>query len=205
MTDQSTATGASRGLFGSVTPLVKTVALVVTIVGAVPTALTAYNAWQYKVPFKEVPHRLAQFEILERNLDCMTQIKYNALSTTEGTQVDVGACPKTRDISLRVSTPDGKATYEWIAYNQLRKPGEAPPSGILDLFLGIAQAEGAAKPTRLAQNAIEIVCQTLVSKQELVRIVKEGPKCFRETMSPFRGSVDKREEIPCETQCPTKG
>jgi hypothetical protein len=38
-----------------------------------------------------------------------------------------------------------------------------------------------------------------------VRIVKQGPKCVRETMSPFRGTVDKREEVPCETQCPKKG
>jgi hypothetical protein len=204
MTDQSTANKSSHGLFGSVTPMVKMIVLVVTIIGAIPTAITAYYAWDLKVPFKEVPHRLAQYEILERNLNCMTQIEYRVLSTTEGTQVDVGACPTTRDISLRVSAPDGKAAYEWIAYNQLRKPGDTPPSGILDLFLGIAHAEGNGTQTRLAQAPLEIVCQSLVGKQELVRIVKEGAKCFRETMSPFRGTVDKREDVPCNTQCPAK-
>ncbi len=48
---------------------------------------------------------------------------------------------------------------------------------------------------------MEVVCQSLVSKSQLVRIVKEDGKCFRETMSPVRGSVDKREEVPCETKC----
>src|SRR5690606_32599432 len=110
--------------------LLKTAALVVTIVGAIPTAITAYHAWQYKVPFTQVSHRLAQYEIWERNIDC--RIDYKALSTSQGTQVDAGACPSTGDISLKISTPEGKATYEWIAYTQLQKPGEVPPSGLLD-------------------------------------------------------------------------
>lgn len=102
-----------------------------------------------------------------------------------------------------MSTDDGKATYEWIAYNQLQKPGEAPPpSGILDLLIGAAQADVAqSKGVRLAQGGMEVMCQSLVSKQQLVRVVKENGKCFREIMSPVRGSVDKREEVPCETKC----
>jgi hypothetical protein len=184
-------------------PLLKTVALVVTIVGAVPTAITAYHAWQYKVPFTQVSHRLEQFEIWERNIDC--KIEYKALSTSQGTKVDAGACPSTRDISLKVSTEDGKATYEWIAYNQLQKPGEPPPSGLIDLIVGAAKADTqGARSIQLAQG-MEVVCQALISKSQLVRVVKEGGKCFREVLSPVRGSVDKREEVPCETQCTSPG
>src|SRR5262245_20223412 len=104
----------SKGMFGAITPLLKTAALVVTIVGAVPTAITAYHAWQYKIPFSKVSHRLAQYEIWERNIDCTVQ--YKALSTAQGTKVDVGACDKTGDISIKISSKDGKSTYEWIAY-----------------------------------------------------------------------------------------
>ena len=186
---------------GRVVSLLKTAALVVTIVGAVPTAITAYHAWQYKVPFTKVSHRLAQYEIWERNIDC--KIEYKALSTAEGTKIDAGACDETGDISLKISTDDGRATYEWIAYNQLQKPGEAPPpAGLIDLLIGVAQAqEASSKGVRLAQGAMEVVCQSLVSKTELVRVVKEGDKCFREVMSPVRGTVDSREEVPCNTQC----
>jgi hypothetical protein len=196
---------------GRIGPMLKTAALVVTIVGAIPTAITAYHAWQYKVPFSQVSHRLAQYEIWERNIDC--KIEYKALSTAEGTKIDAGACDETGDISLKVSTDDGKATYEWIAYNQLQKPGEAPPpAGLLDLLIGAAQAQGAevegaqtagARSTglRLAQGAMEVMCQSLISKAQLVRVVKEGGKCYREVMSPMRGTVDTREEVPCETKC----
>jgi hypothetical protein len=201
MTDQTVAK-TSAGPLGHITPLVKTVALIVTALGAIPTAITAYYAWHYKVPFGQVAHRLDQYDILVRNLDC--RIDYKALSTTQGTRVDVGACPKTRDISLKVSSPDGAATYEWIAYNQLQKPGEAPPSGILDLLFGIAHAESSGSSgahIQLAQAGMEVVCQSIVGPTQLVRVVKEGGKCFRETMSPVRSTVDKREEVPCDTQC----
>lgn len=199
MTDRGIADEPNLGPVQRFVPFLKTAALVVTIVGAVPTAITAYHAWQYKVPFTQVSHRLAQYEIWERNIDC--QIEYKALSTSQGTKVDAGACASTGDISLKVSTADGKSTYEWIAYNQLQKPGEVPPSGFLDLIMGAARADEAGRQgTRVAQS-LEVVCQTLVSKTQLVRVVKEGGKCFREVMSPMRGSVDKRDEVPCETKC----
>lgn len=200
MTDRALDDNPHLGPVNRIVPFLKTAALVVTIVGAVPTAVTAYHAWQYKVPFSQVSHRLAQYEIWERNIDC--KIEYKALSTAEGTKIDAGACDETGDISLKVSTDDGKATYEWIAYNQLQKPGEAPPpAGIIDLLIGAAQAGAVqAKGVQVAQ-ALEVVCQSLVSKTELVRVVKEGGKCYRETMSPVRGTVDKREEVPCETKC----
>ena len=203
MTDSALGDDQHLGPVRRFVPLLKTAALVVTIFGAIPTAITAYHAWQYKVPFNKVSHRLAQYEIWERNIDC--KIEYKALSTSMGTQVDAGACPATGDISLKVSTSDGKATYEWIAYNQLQKPGEAPPAGLLDLLIGTANAGAlGAGPIRLAQG-MEVVCQSLISKTQLVRIVKEGGKCFREVMSPVRGSIDSREEVPCETQCTPAG
>lgn len=200
MTDRAEGHDPHLGPVNRIVPFLKTAALVVTIVGAVPTAITAYHAWQYKVPFTQVSHRLAQYEIWERNIDC--KIDYKALSTAEGTKIDAGACDETGDISLKVSTDDGKSTYEWIAYTQLQKPGEAPPpSGILDLIIGAAKADnGQSNGLRLAQS-LEVVCQALISKTELVRVVKEGDKCFREVMSPVRGTVDKRDEVPCDTQC----
>lgn len=202
MTDRVMGDEPHLGPVQRFVPFLKTAALVVTIVGAIPTAITAYHAWQYKVPFTQVSHRLQQYEIWERNIDC--KIDYKALSTAQGAKVDAGACAATGDISLKVSTPDGKATYEWIAYNQLKKPGEEAPSSLLDLFVGAARAEAVPKSLLVAQG-MEVVCQSLVSKTQLVRVVKEGGKCFREILSPVRGSVDKRDEVPCETTCTVAG
>ena len=53
----------------------------------------------------------------------------------------------------------------------------------------------------MVAQSMEVVCQSLLSKTQLVRVVKEGGKCFREVLSPVRGSVESREEVPCETKC----
>ncbi|HEX2843473.1 hypothetical protein [Hyphomicrobium sp.] len=199
MTDRAMDPEPQLGPVQRFVPFLKTAALVVTILGAIPTAITAYHAWTYKVPFTQVSHRLQQYEIWERNIDC--KIDYKALSTSQGTKVDAGACAATGDISLKVSTSDGKATYEWIAYNQLQKPGEQPPSSFLDLLVGAARADVAGPKSVMVAQSMEVVCQSLLSKTQLVRVVKEGGKCFREVLSPVRGSVESREEVPCETKC----
>lgn len=199
MTDRAIEDELVPGPFRRFVPMVKMAALLVTILGAIPTIVTIYHSWQYKIPFSQVSHRLTQYDLWIKNLDCT--IDYKALNTAGGTKVDVGACPKTGDISIKISSEDGKATYEWIAYNQLQKPGEKEPSSLIDLLIGSANAGDLPRRMKVAQSAMEVMCQSLVSKQELVRIVKEGGKCYRETVSPFRNSVDKREEVPCDTKC----
>lgn len=199
MTDHAVSNELLPGPIQRVVPFLKTAALVVTILGAIPTAITVYHAWQYKVPLTQVSHRLAQYDLWVKNLDCT--IDYKALNTAAGTKVDVGACAKTGDIAIKISAPDGKTTYEWIAYNQLQKPGEQPTGNFLEILIGSAKAADAGKRIELAQSSLEVVCQALSSKSKLVRIVKEGGKCFREILSPMRGTVDLREEVPCDTKC----
>ncbi len=142
MSTQPESQHAGLGFIEQYVPMLKTAALVVTILGAVPTAITAYNAYSFGVPFQQVPHRLAQYDLWVKNLDC--KIDYKALSTAQGTKVDVGACPKSGDIAIKISANDGKSTYEWIAYNQLQKPGAMANVGGDSLFgflIGSARAD----------------------------------------------------------------
>lgn len=201
MTNEARAEHAGLGTIERYVPMLKTAALVVTIIGAIPTAITAYNAYRFGVPFSQVSERLAQYDLWVKNLDC--KVDYKALSTAQGTKIDVGACAKTGDIALKVSTSDGKSAYQWIAYNDLQKPGEAPATtSFIDLLIGAARAENLpAGSFKVADNGLEVMCQSLASPQKLIRVVKEGGKCFKEVMSPVRGSVDSREEVACSTPC----
>jgi hypothetical protein len=195
---ESTVPAQSGGDYERFISFLKNFALVVTIVGAVPTAITAYHAYTFGVPFSQVPQRLAQYDLWVKNIDC--KIEYKALSTGDGTRVDVGACPKTGDIALKLSSEDGKAAYQWIAYDELQKPGEAPKStGFIDLLISAARADEAPKPFMVAQ-ALEVVCQSIQGKT-VVRVVKEGGKCYKEIFSPMKGSVEKRDEVACSTPC----
>lgn len=179
--------------------IVKLGVLVVSVAAAVPTAQNLYYSWKTGVPFNQVPHRLAQAQLWEKNFDC--KIDYRTLHTSETSKVEVGSCTKTRDISIRVTT--GKQTnYEWIAFEQLPKPA-TQTAGLLDLFVSQAfagEAPNASQPLVVAQAETQVVCQSK-AKDTIIRIVKDGAKCFKETVSLFKGSVEKREEVACNAQC----
>lgn len=175
--------------------------LAVSVAAAIPTARNLYYSWKNNVPFDQVEHRLNQAALWEKNFDC--KIDYRALSTSTNTKVEVGSCGKTGDISIRVTGAKGQTNYEWIAFEQLPKPA-VQTAGFLDLFISKAYAgepqPASNAPVVLAQAATEVVCQTK-TKDTVTRIVKDAGKCFRETVSLFKGSVEKREEVPCTTQC----
>ena len=184
----------------------RVIAIVAAVGGAIPTAMSLYHGWQHGIPFAQVPHRLNQADLWSKNFDC--KIDYKALSADGGTRVDVGACRKSGDISIKVSTAEGRSTYEWIAFDQLQKATKTV--GLMDLIIGTANAQERSPLMRgegvgTQVQSMQVVCQSLVSKGQISRIVNEGGKCFRETLSPFKGSVDKREEVPCNTQCPPSG
>jgi hypothetical protein len=193
--------------------LARAAVLLVSIAAAIPTAYNLYYSWKHGIPFSQVSHRLAQYDLWMKNLDC--KIDYRALATAGGTKVDVGACANSGDIAIKVSSSDGHATYEWIAFNELQKPTQA---GLMGLVIPAALAAEVVPPqsqpqpqpqssrplpvgsVQVAQAGLEVVCQAK-EKDTIIRIVKEAGKCFRETLSPFKGTVDKRSEVPCTATC----
>ena len=190
-------------------PLIRAAVLAVSVAAAIPTAHNLYYSWAHGIPYAQVPHRLAQYDLWMKNLDC--KIDYRQLLTTSGTKVDVGACGKSGDIAIKVSSNAGHSSYEWIAFNDLQKP--AATAGLMGLVIPAAMAAEAlpvqSKPTapvdgsfKLAQAGMQVMCQARQGSEKLVRVVQEGGKCFQETMSLLKGSVDKRVEVPCSTQCP---
>ena len=197
--------------------LARALAIVVACIGAIPTGYNLYQSWAHGIPYSQVGHRLEQYDLWVKNFEC--KIDYRTVQAGQGgTRVDVGACPKSGDIALKLTTTNGKSTYEWIAFNQLEL---ATKSALLSLFGTPALADEAPKPEtalvpaqKLAQSTpppgaggpLQVRCEAMPAPGKIVRIVGEGGKCYRESISAMRGSVDKREEVPCATQCtPAKG
>jgi hypothetical protein len=189
-----------------VLPAIQAAVLIVSIAAAIPTAHNLYYSWINGIPFREVPHRLAQYDLWMKNLEC--KIEYRSLLTASGNKVQVGACQKTGDIAIKISGDAGRAAYEWIAFDQLQKPG-AQTASILGLLVPAANAAGLGQlastagtgMTRLAQDSgMEVLCQAKHG-DKVVRIVKDGGKCYRETVSPMKGGIDKSEEVSCDTRC----
>jgi hypothetical protein len=182
---------------------VKLLVLAVSVAAAIPTARNLYFSWKNHVPFSQVDHRLAQAALLEKNFDC--KIDYRSLAAQGNARVDVGSCAKTGDISIRVKSPDGQVNYEWIAFEQLPKPASKSAS-LVNLVISRAIADELApqddKPMQVAQDAA-VLCQAK-SGDNVVRVVQSGGKCVQETVSIFRGSVEKSQTVPCDKACPIK-
>jgi hypothetical protein len=188
-------------------PLLKLFVLAVSVAAAIPTARNLYFAWANGVPFSQVDHRLAQAALLERNFSC--KIAYRALATTGAARVEVGSCAKTGDISIRVTGANGQVNYEWIAFEQLPSPASRT-AHLSDLIITRALAaetmpriERQSAPITLAQAAADVLCQ-MKAGQNIVRIVQSGGQCVRETVSIFRGAVEKSEPVACDKACPIR-
>lgn len=186
--------------------------LAVSVAAAIPTARNLYFSWQNGVPFNQVEHRLNQATLLERNFDC--KIDYRTVSATPDARVEVGACKQSGDISIKV-TRAKNVNYEWIAFDQLPKPATQTAS-LMSMFIADAYAGGTLKDAlaaeqgvadtqspmvRVAQETVEVMCQAK-QKDTIVRIVKEAGKCYREGVSIFKGTVEKRDEVACAAACP---
>lgn len=197
-------------------PIIKGAVMAVSIAAAIPTAQNLYYSWSHGIPFSEVSHRLTQYDLWMKNLEC--KIDYRALSTASGTRVDVGACQKTGDIAIKVSGSGGNAAYEWIAFDQIKKA--TPLAGLMELLVPSAMAAeskelseavaaglpktGVAKSLpegsyRVAEG-METVCQAKRG-DKIVRVVKDGSKCFKEVVSPLKGGVESRSEVSCSSSC----
>jgi hypothetical protein len=182
--------------------------LAVSVAAAVPTARDLYFSWKNGIPYNQVQHRLTQASLLEKNFDC--RIDYRTLATVANGRVDVGSCAKTGDISIKVSGKNGQVNYEWIAFDKLPKAA-GQTAGLMDLLISSANAAtlpGTAMPSsgssgvvRVADEVVEVMCQ-VKQKDLIIRVVKDKGKCVKESVSLFRGSVEKREDIACEKACP---
>ena len=199
--------------------LARMLAIGVAILGAIPTGYNVYLSYMHGIPYTQVSHRLEQYELLVKNFDC--KIDYRSVSAGQGTRVDVGACPKSGDIQLKVTTPSGKAAYEWIAFQQLEQATKS--ASLLSLIATDALADEAPKGPQTGHNiqsvvttagsvvqfaqstgnsgAMQVVCQVMPEKGKVIRIVNEGGKCYRENFNAFHGKVEKREEVQCNTPC----
>jgi hypothetical protein len=178
--------------------LIKVAVIAVPVIGATPTALNIYYAWKHGIPYSQVSHRLQQYDLWVKNGSCA--IDYSEINAVKDAKVKIGACQMTGDISIQVSLATGTSFFEWIDFNQLQHMNTA--HSILATPALAAEAPAMLAGTRVAEAASRVVCQGWESKTQVIRVVNEGGRCFKETIAAYSGRADKRVEVPCTTTCP---
>ena len=193
--------------FAGVKRLVQMTLLAISIVAAIPTMITLYHAMTNDVPFSRVNHLLAQQKMWQQQGACMPDINFGELTTANGTKVYVGACPSSGDILFRLVSNKGEINHEWFPVANFDQTANGV--SLIDWLVSQARAgdlTGKPGPMKFAQaSTFSVVCQAAAPKNTMVRVVKEGGTCFKETMSLFTGAVTNREEVPCNTTCTPTG
>jgi len=178
--------------------LIKVAVIAIPVIGATPTALNIYYAWKHGIPYSQVSHRLQQYELWVKNGGCA--IEYSEINTGRDAKVKIGACPTTGDISIQVLLAAGQSIFEWIDFRELQHNNTAQSVLMSPAFA--AEASTALTGTRVAEAGSRVVCQGWENKTQLVRVINEGGRCFKETIAAYSGRADKRVEVPCTTSCP---
>ena len=100
-------------MLGRLVPLLRVIAIGVPVAGAIPTGINLYHSYKHGIPYAQVSHRLEQYDLWMRNMDCA--IEYKELSGGQNAKINIGVCPTNGDISIKVAMPEGKAMLTLLA------------------------------------------------------------------------------------------
>lgn len=173
------------------------------LIGAIPTGIDLYKAFEYDIGYTEVKHAEEQRRLWMKNFACAQSMVSQAVSTAEGIRVQVGACPN-GDVLIEVVPPTASRILEWISLERIRSASMTSSLSLIGSAhaLGAQAVPSSASPagqTRVAQA--NTVCQKMQGQTKIIRVVNQNGKCFREEIDVLKGKVVSRKPVPCNTGC----
>lgn len=163
---------------------------------AVPTVMDLAKAAGYGINYSKVRQAEEQKELWQKNFDCAMKGKAQAVSTPEGTTVQVRVCPN-GDVLIEVVPAKDRRVLQWIALEKLQTAG-------MNLGMAGLRAGDEARPERpvqTIQGGLRIICQGWADRTKIKRVTDEGGRCFLEAINVLTGRVEQRREVPCNTPC----
>lgn len=98
-------------------------ALLVSLVGMIPTVIQAIKAWKLNVPYGEVQSLEEQKKLWEKNLGCLTSKGIYSVDGPLGMIVGVTLCPN-GDALLRYYLNEEYTYYIWVKAPKPYRRGE---------------------------------------------------------------------------------
>lgn len=167
---------------------------VLAVVGAVPTVMELYKAYVLGIDWSQVPFAVQQRRLWEKNYMCASQPGYE-VPTDQPVSVRVVPCPS-GDVLVTVYPSGAEGRAIWVPAEGFKSAG--------GFFSGIAHAQDRAPGgSETTVGTFAIQCQEWSSeeKTKIVRIVKQGERCFREEINVLTGKIGPRVEVACTSKC----
>jgi len=172
----------------------------IAVLGAIPQYINVIKGLAIGVETSKVSYSEYQHKLWMKNVNC--NLSLSTIKTIENSSLSIGACP-TGDIQINIIAPDDdKRFVRWFDFDELKNVNSIH-NGIFDK-LGISTAiaeEIVPLKIQLARSDSEVMCQKLLSKRKLIRIIREGEQCYKETINTYTGKVEERIVVKCSSSC----
>ncbi len=165
--------------------------LVTALIGAIPTFVQLYRAWDMDVPYSKVGSALNQSALWQKNTACLGAKQIEQVTTSHLSDISLLRCSND---DLLVALPKG---LHWIAAEEL----EIKKAEHSTMFQEAFASEGNPEHRFLAQTRM-VICQRKLKDGLLLLRVRYGSnQCFDETINTYTGALIKRVQSSCETNC----
>lgn len=171
----------------------------VAVLGAIPQYIEVIKGFNMGVDANQVSYAENQNELWMKNHDC--NLSFNTIETIANSRVSIGACPS-GDIQINITYPDDSTFIRWLGFDELREDTFSH-NGLLE-GLGISTAvaeEIQPLRTQSALSDVEVMCQKMLSTGRVVRIIRAGESCHKETVNTYTGKVQDRKIVECSSTC----
>ena len=181
-------------------------ALLVALIGAVPTYWDKYESWRLNVEKGKSSWAIKQNALWRKNMEC-SMSPFEWVQTSDNTLVDATICHASGDIFVRFRLPqsqDGSKPTEALAFvSKDELTAELARDGakvaLTDLLMSSAHAQSTGSSS--GGGAGRVLCQRWVGDGRLMRRISTAQGCFDQFVNTYRGVVERQTSAPCNQQC----
>lgn len=164
-----------------------------SLIAAIPTYIETIKAKSIHVAFGQSKIAKEADDLWRTNLEC-TSAPFDPFVNAHNVKVDATIC-KSGDVFVKVFSPDGKKSFEWVAVNNVIK--EDVNAGLISA----AYASSTPQPILVALNG-DVICQRYLEPGRVLRRTSvNGRECFDEIINTYTGRVESTSPAPCSSKC----
>lgn len=176
-------------------------ALLIAVLGNVPTLINLWNADKLGVPVSDVQIAMEQNKLWNKNFECSRTLPTHwSEADDKGIKIGVTVCPS-KDVLVTINGSI-QPSYRWIGFSTFNQTQQ-----ITNLLIPAAIATEFSSPIHFAQNNEKqtVLCQKKLSSTRIIRRVKkQDGQCFDQTINTATGKVIKEVSVKCDSDCEKK-
>lgn len=178
-------------------------AIVLGVIGAIPTAIEAVKSYRYGVPIFSSYEAEKQNELWVRNSDCLKDVELSPVKTKSNVEISTVVCAS-GDVLLVGKRPEWALPQKrWIAWSDIA-PDSSQVRTTGNTFIRLFPQANAAEPIeiQIAQlGPMTVICQRWVANGLLLQRIGTPQGCVDQVVNTYNGWVVSSNPAPCDPLC----